>query len=209
MTVTIFGATGMVGKELVNQCLIRGFKVRAFGRNVFTAGFPENENLELIRGALLDPGEVYHALEGSDAVFSAIGGSVDGTDRARSLGMKNIISEMEKAGVRRILAVGGMGVLDDGAGDHLVHGPDYPVRFRAVGEEHLKAWQALDKSTLNYTFVCCPDILNESASGHFRTTADTPPEPNHYRISKGDLALFMINELEKREYVRKRVGISN
>ena len=45
MIITIFGATGTVGKELVKQALFNGHQVRAFGRNVFTAGFPEDKNL--------------------------------------------------------------------------------------------------------------------------------------------------------------------
>lgn len=209
MRITIFGATGTMGKELVKQCLLAGYQVRAFGRNVFTAGFPADKNLELIKGALFDGPEVYEAVKGSDAVLSVIGGSVDGTDRARSLGMENIVRQMEKAGVRRIIAVGGMGVLDDGQGRHLLHGENYPVQFKAVGEEHLKAWQALDRSSLDYSFVGCPDIIDEAAIGSYRTSADVTPQPNLYKITKGDLAAFMINELKKGEYVRKRIGISN
>ena len=209
MTITIFGATGMVGKELTNQCLRKGFRVRAFGRNVFSAGFREEGNLDLIKGALFDNSEVFNALSGSDAVFSVIGGSPDGTDRARSLGMENIIKQMEKAGVKRIIAVGGMGVLDNGNGEHLLHQPGYPAQFLAVGEEHLKAWKALDQSSLDYTFVCCPDIINEAATGSFHTSDTVQPAPNNYRITKGDLAAFMIHELEKREFVRRRAGISN
>lgn len=209
MTVTIFGATGMVGRELVEQCLEKGYRVRAFGRNVFTAGLRENENLELIKGALFDEDEVFRAVHGSDVVFSAIGGSPDGTDHARSLGMENIVKQMRKAGAGRIVAVGGMGVLDDGHGGHLLHGPEYPARFKAVGEEHLKAWKTLDGSGLDYTFVCCPDIKDEGATFRYISSADIPPTPNLYRITKGDLASFMIKESEKGEYLRRRVGISN
>ena len=42
-----------------------------------------------------------------------IGGAMDGTDKSRSLGMKNIVQQMQRAGVDRIISVGGLGILDD------------------------------------------------------------------------------------------------
>ena len=101
MNIIIFGATGTVGKQLVQQALFNGNHVKAFGRNVFTTDYLETENLQLVQGALFDEGEVFNAIKGSDAVLSAIGGSMDGTDKTRTLGMKNIIKQMQKAGDRK------------------------------------------------------------------------------------------------------------
>ncbi len=209
MNIIVFGATGMVGHQLVQQALFNGHTVKAFGRNVYTTKFPDDKNLELIQGALFDAKEVYNAIKGSDAVLSAIGGSVDGTDKARTLGLKNIITQMDKAGVNRIIAVGGMGVLNADENSLLIDGEDYPQEYKAVGLEHKKAWEQLKASDLDWTFVCCPDIKDAGPTGSFVTKADYPPEPNNYRINAGDIALFMLNELKKNEFVRQRVGISN
>ena len=210
MILTIFGATGMVGKQLVKQSLFKGYIVKAFGRSVYTAGINENENLRLIQGALFDTSEVHNAIKGSDAVLSALGGSVDGTDKSRSLGMKNIISQMEKAGVKRIIAVGNMGTLDADDGDEvIISRPGYPSQFLAVGKEHYKAYEFLKASALEWTFVCPPDIIDAEATGLYHTAADHLPVPNNYKINSGDLALFMLNELTRNEYKRSRVGISN
>jgi uncharacterized protein len=209
MKIVIFGATGMVGKQLVQQALFNGHEVRAFGRNVFTAGLPEDGKLELVQGALFDEGEVYNAIKGTDGVLSALGGGFDGVDKTRSLGMKNIIKQMNKAGVKRIVSIGGMGVLDGADGKLLLEGEDYPKQYIPVGQEHLKAYEQLAETGLDWTFVCPPDITDAAPTGTFYTAADTVPEPNNYKINSGDLALFMLKELEKREYVGKRVGISN
>lgn len=53
MTITIFGATGMVGKQLVQQALFKGNTVKAFGRNVFAELPMEEDNLQLIKGAFV------------------------------------------------------------------------------------------------------------------------------------------------------------
>jgi putative NADH-flavin reductase len=215
MNIIIFGATGMVGKQLVQQALFGKHDVKAFGRNVYTTDYlpigsgGETEKLQLVQGALFDEGEVYNAIKGCDAVLSAIGGSMDGTDKTRTLGIKNIIKQMQKAGVKRIIGIGGLGVLNADENALLVDKDDYPAEYKAVGLEHKKAYELLNESGLDWTFVCPPNIINEGPTGSYTTNANYPPEQNNYKINAGDLAMFMLNELEKNEYVKHRVGISN
>jgi putative NADH-flavin reductase len=209
MKLIIFGATGMVGKQLVRQALYNDHHVKAFGRNVFIEKLPKDDHLELVQGALFDAGQVLHAIKGCDAVLSSLGGASDGNDKTRSLGMKNIVAQMEKAGVKRIVAVGGMGILNAGEHGLLVDEEDYPPQDVAVGKEHQKAFECLNNSDLEWTLVCPPELVDGPATGRFITNADYPPEPNKNRIFTGDLALFMLSELNKNEYIKHRVGISN
>ncbi len=209
MNIIVFGATGMVGKQLVQQALFKDHHVKAFGRNVYTTDYQNNKNLQLVQGALFDESEVFHAVNGCDAVLSALGGGFDGNDKTRSLGMKNIINQVKKAGVHRIIGIGGMGVLNADENRLLIDRDDYPPEYIPVGKEHQKAYELLKDSGLNWTFVCPPNIINEGPTGIYFTSADYTPSPNNYKINAGDLALFMLNELEKNEYINKRVGISN
>jgi uncharacterized protein len=209
MNLIIFGATGMVGRQLVQQALFKGHHVKAFGRNVHTTDYLEKENLTLIQGALFDEKEVFNAIKGCDAVLSAIGGAVDGTDKARTLGMKNIIKQMEKAAVKRIVAIGGLGVLNADENSLLIDQEDYPAAYVPVGLEHKKAYESLKASDLDWTFVCPPNIIDAGPTGHYTTRADYAPEADNLRINAGDLSMFMLNEIEKNEYIKHRVGISN
>lgn len=207
--IIIFGATGIVGKQLVQQALFKGYKVKAFGRNVYTTDYLDTENLQLVRGALFDEDEVFTAIKNCDAVISALGGGFDGKDKTRSLGMKNIIKQMKRAGINRIIGIGGMGVLNADENTLLLDSDDYPPEYVPVGREHQIAYKLLSDSELDWTFVCPPDIVNEGPTGTYFTNADYPPVPNKYKINAGDLSMFMLNELEKNEYIKHRVGISN
>jgi putative NADH-flavin reductase len=209
MQIVIFGATGMVGKQLVKQALFNGHRVRAFGRNAFTTDFPKNDRLELIQGALFDQEQVYEAIKGADAVVSSLGGGSTGADLTRSLGMKNILEQMQKAGVSRIIAVGGMGTLNADDDTLVMDKPNYPAKFLPVSKEHLKAYEFLSSSPLDWTFVCPPDIIDAEPTGEFITSADFVPSPNSNKIGAGDLALFMLGELDKNAFPRQRVGICN
>jgi uncharacterized protein len=209
MILTIFGATGMVGKQLVEQALFRGHTVKAFGRNVFTELTMDEKNLQLIKGALFDGDDVLHAIKGSDAVLSCLGGDFGGDDKTRSLGMKNIVTQMQKDGVKRIVAVGGMGLLQADEEKLIMDTEEFPKEYLAVSLEHKKAWEYLKSSTLDWTFVCPPNILPAGITGEFITSADYTPTPNKYKINASDLALFMLSELERNEFIHQRVGISN
>jgi len=208
MKLIVFGSTGQVGEQIVKQALWRGHTVLAYGRNVFDLQM-EDDKLEKVKGALFDEGEVYRALKSCDAVLSAIGGASDGADKARSLGMKNIINQMKKAGLKRIVALGNLGILNFDEQTLRIDTEDYPQEFLPVGNEHRKAYEYLQASGLEWTFVCSPDIINEGPTGNYITSKDYPPEPNRFKINSGDLAQFMLNELEKNEYLQSRVGISS
>jgi putative NADH-flavin reductase len=211
MNLIIFGATGMVGKQLVKQALYMGHHVKAYGRNVFTENLPEHKELELIQGALFDEKQVLTAIKGCDAVLSALGGAFDGTDVTRSLGMKNIVAQMQKSSCKRIIGIGGLGILNASADDEtlIMDQPDFKPEYIPVSMEHFKAYNFLKASALDWTFVCPPDIIDAEVTGHYTTNADYPPATNKYRINAGDLAMFMLKEMTANEYIQHRVGISN
>lgn len=206
MKILIFGATGMVGKRLIDRAIAHGHDVRAFGRNVFEELSTERDHLELFKGYLFTDSDIKKALKGVDAVLSAIGGAGDGTDRARSLGMRKIVAQMEKRGPKRLVALGGMGVLQADEETIWLRKPEYPKKYLAVGAEHLEAYEAIAATDLDWTFVGAPEIVDADATGQFQTERDYMV-PDHWRINAGDLAEFMVTELKRNEYVRSRVGI--
>lgn len=207
MTVTIFGATGQVGKQLVTHALAKGWNVKAFGRNTEQLIDRENDQFHTIKGYVLNAGDVEKAIKGSDAVLSALGGAFDGTDKSRSLGIKNIVAGMQKNGVRRIVALGGLGILPTANGGYRMDASDYPAEYVPVGLEHKQAYIHLKESGLDWTFVCSPDIVQNDADNQFAVKAEEPT--GNYEISTGNLALFMVQELEREEFKQQRVGISN
>ncbi len=210
MHITVFGATGQVGKRIVQQALNRGYTVTAFGRNVESLIDADNRNEKLIarKGYIFDAKDVANALKDADAVISVLGGAFDGSDKSRSLGIKNIIAQMEAKGIHRIVALGGLGILNATEDSLLIDSENYPEEFKPVGMEHLKAYEFLLASTLDWSFYCPPNIIDADETGLFITNINYAPHPNSYKINAGDLALSMLNAVSKNEFINERVGIS-
>ncbi len=208
MKILVIGATGMVGQEIINQVIAHGHTAVAFGRNVFEVLSTERKYLELFKGALFSSDDIKKALKGCDAVLSAIGGAFDGTDKARSLGMKKIVEAMEKHGPMRIIAIGGIGVLNADEDTYIFEKPEFPSKYKPVTAEHFQAYEHLKNSKLDWTFLCPPDILPGGPTGEYNLNRDYPAE-GQFHIHAGDLADFMVNELKTNAFLRCRVGIAS
>lgn len=210
MNITVFGATGMVGRRLVNLALARGYQVTAFDRNIDEWIDTDNRNdgLNAVKGYVFDESDVLKAVKNAHAVLSVIGGAMDGTDKTRSLGMKNIIRQMEKAGVKRIVALGDSGVLNADENTYLFDQPDFPYEKKELSQEHLRALHLLESSSLDWTFVC-PDVVSDrDGNGQFTTNDNYSPANAHAEIAAGDLADFMLTEITANLHLYQRVGIS-
>lgn len=210
MMITVFGATGQVGKRIVRYALAYGHTVKAFGRNITSIIDADlrNEKLEAVKGSVFDKEAIGKALENSEAVLSALGGSFDGMDKTRSLGMKNIVQEMQQLGIKRIIALGGTGTLSSQDGNFLMDSPDFPEQFLPVAREHMAAFHHLERSDLDWTFLCAPQIVDEDRTENYVVSDTFLPEPNRNIVNAGDIADFMVKEVMNNQHMNKRVGIS-
>ena len=161
MKILVFGANGRVGQLVVRDALAAGHSVVAFVHG--DHGFLETSGLEVRHGDIYSLEDVDAAIDGVDAVISALGSwGTQGKDILTS-GMKNIIPSMQKYGVKRIVSLTGSDARVDGEDQGLVSS-----MFRAVlmimagkilndGEEHMRL---LSASNLDWTTVRSP-VMND------------------------------------------------
>ena len=112
MKITIFGATGKVGRHLVDQTLERGDEVTVLVRDTSKLTTQRHERLEVVRGDVLDPRDVEQAVVDTDAVLSALGHTKTSSKDVLTEGTKNIVAAMNRHGVRRLVCLTGAGVRD-------------------------------------------------------------------------------------------------
>jgi nucleoside-diphosphate-sugar epimerase len=111
MKVLIFGSTGSIGLEVVQQALEQGHTVTAFARNPAKLNL-KHENLKVVQGDVLNLAVVEQAVQGQDAVLCVLGSGGKRKGTIRSEGTQQIIRAMEKAGVRRFICQTTLGIGD-------------------------------------------------------------------------------------------------
>ena len=207
MRLAVFGGTGRVGRRLIQYATAAGDTVRALVRDpsmlpVTTPG------LEWTAGDVLDSNAVLTTLKGSDMVLSALGGAgLENPGTILSHGMRNIVAEMGKLGLGRVLAVAGSGILDSGQGGIRAEAPEFPAIYQNITREHRGTWEALSESRLDWTLVCCPDLVEGNLTDSYRTSANLLPRGGR-SISVEDVAAFMLGEMRQRQFVGQRVGLA-
>jgi len=209
MRVLIFGASGRTGRELVRQGIAAGHDVTAFVRN--PAAFTAAEHLRIATGDVHDPAAVNIAMIEQEAVLSALGGTLADEDLLpRS--MENILAAMQRNGVRRLIVLGAAGATESA----LKRMPAVPrTMFRVfmgtLLRKPFKSQRAMQQlvraSNTDWTIVQPPRLLNKPATGKIRVDGDALPE-NGSRISRADLAAFMLAQLESTEWIRREPCIA-
>lgn len=208
MKIVIFGASGRTGQHLISQALAQGHEVTAFAR---TPGKirTSHERLRIIQGDIHDLDAVGQATAGQDAVFCTLGVNKEDSVSALADGTRNIIQAMQRYGVRRILNVSAAGFSDERA-DFLIGKilfwffDRYLTKlFSAMKEQH----RVIEQSGLDWTAVR-PFLLDEGpGKGGYRITLEGIPSRG-YRINTGDVAGFMLKNLESDEYFLKAPALA-
>jgi putative NADH-flavin reductase len=208
MNIIVFGATGPSGRLIVEQALEQGHDVTAVARNPDAVKI-QNEKLTVVKGDILDPSAVENAISGKDAVLSALGVRKLGKNTILSDGTKNIITAMEKHGVKRLVCMTSLGVGDS---------KDQPAWvFRAIIRPLLLRNVFIDKeeqerlvkaSHLDWIIVRPAGLTNGPRTGVYRDWIGEPSSPITSRISRADVADFMLKQLTDDTYLRRTPGQS-
>ena len=119
MKLTILGATGATGTALTGQALAAGHEVTAVVRDPARLAVPAHPRLRTVTADVMDPASIAPAIDGADAVLSAVGPRGTGPTTVIQDSVRSIIQAMHKTGTRRFLQVSGSVVADEGESPYL------------------------------------------------------------------------------------------
>lgn len=208
MKLALIGATGFVGSKVLTEALHRGHQVTALSRH--PEKLPAHPHLASKKVDAYDAGQVATAVAHHDAVISAFNPGWSNPDiyNLHVNGSRAIQAGVKQAGVKRLLVVGGAGSLEVAPGVQLVDTPEFPAQWKQGALGAREALNLLKQETaLDWTFVS-PAVFLEPGqrTGKFRLGGDqvlmTPQGPG--KLSVEDLAVAILDELEKPQHLRRR-----
>ncbi|PZT68826.1 epimerase [Streptomyces sp. SW4] len=209
MKLTVFGATGGVGQEIVRQALSAGHQVTAVVRD--PARLPlTGEGLEVFRADLTDPAALRPAVAGREAVLSGLGARTRKDAGVATRLTRSVLGAMEAEGVRRLVVVSAapLGPEPEGEGllDRGVRGIVSAV-LRDVYADLREMEAELARSAVDWTVVRPPRLQDKPVSGRYRTVVGGTPVRGRY-LSRADVAHAMLAMVEDARTVRQGVGVA-
>ncbi len=206
MDIIIFGSTGSIGKQLISQSLERGYGVTAFARD--PSKIPLNhDRLRKIKGDVLDASSVAAAVPGHDAVVVVLGAGAKGGVRAN--GTLNIIQAMQLHGIKRLICQSTLGAGDSRG--NLTFFWKYIMfagLLRRAYADHQLQEQFVRASGLQWTIVRPAAFTDGERRGVYRHGFDASDRTTLLKISRADVADFLLRQVSDLRYLHKTPGLS-
>ena len=212
MKLTVFGATGGVGRELVTQALDAGHYVTAYVRNPQKLDLTQ-PNLNVIAGKLTDRDAVQRAVCGADAVISALGPSLDRKATGLPLidGTRTILDAMAAESVERYIGIATPSLRDPRDTPSLL-GLIVPIMGRTLlpraYRELLAMSQLVTQSSLNWTIARFTRPTNSARTGTIRA-GYLGRDPIKASITRADIAAFLLTQTTDTRFHCTAPAISN
>jgi putative NADH-flavin reductase len=209
MKILIIGATGGSGRHLVTQALERGHAVTALVRNPARMSIA-HQMLTVLKGDVLDSPSVDRAVAGQNAVLCALGHKRwFYPNRILSKGTENIIHAMKVHGVRRFVCQSSLGV-GDSFGRLGLYYTLFTIPFILPFYYWDKGRQesVIRASDLDWTIVRPGVLNNRSPRGKIRHGSSIGSWLWTVRISRADVARFMLDQISQDTYLRQSPGVS-
>jgi len=212
MKLTIFGATGTIGTHLVKKALADGHQVTAFARSpralLASPLSISHPNLTLYAGDVLNPAAVSDAIKGSDAVLVTLGSKKLSGD-VRSAGSRNIVQAMELLQVKRLICQSTLGAGDSWANLNLFWKTImFGFILRRVFKDHELQEDYVKHSDLDWTIVRPAAFTDKSLSDQYKSGFPATEKNLKLKISRQDVARFMLLQLSDNAYLKQTPGLS-
>ena len=213
MRITVFGATGGVGRQVVRQALDRGHSVVAVVRD--PARLPVvHPHLEVapVRG-LTDPEPLCALVRDSEAVVSGVGpGGRRNADRVATTSTRAILRALDGSPVRRLVVVSAapVGPVPDGEGllGRYVLTPLVGRALRPVYVDLAEMESEIARSSVPWTVVRPPKLLDRPLTASYRRVVGGNVPRGHW-ISRADTAHAMLGALDDPATVDRHVGVAH
>ncbi|ADK05174.1 TPA: SDR family oxidoreductase [Bacillus anthracis] len=205
--IAILGANGKAGKILVNEALEKGYQVKILTRNS-TNTEKINKNIETIIGDARNFSTIQDLLQGCSAVINAVG-QPKNESYIFSTVTKHILEAMKESKIKRYILISGgsLNVTGDQKGIiNKIGATLFKLFLPKMMQDKYKELQIIQNSEVDWTIVRLPFVIEGTGIGSIKESLVDMPG---IKIQNGDIAPFVIKQINSDRYVGKCPFISN
>jgi len=205
--IVIFGATGGTGQALVQQALDKDYKVKAFVRSPQKLKVV-HRNLKVIKGNVLEYSDVLNAIDDQDVIFCNLGMPASDKSTLRADGTANIVKAMKEKNVSRFICQTSLGFAD--SKEVLPWHMKYlivPFILKNAFKDHELQESVIEKSNLDWTIVRPGNMTNGKLTENYKHGFKAT-EKIKLKVSRSDVAHFMLAQADDQQYLHQKVGLS-
>lgn len=207
MKVLIIGAAGKSGRAAVEQALAAGHDVTAFVHKA--EGYLSDPNVRVVEGDARDRSAMDSAMLGQDAVIDTIGNKNPlKATTLESSAAATITASMQSSAVRRLVVISMTGEGESLANTNWYQRLFLSTLLRAEMKDKAAMEAIVDTSGLDWIIVRPPFLNDAPGTGNIHVLSAESKETAH-KLTRADLAAFMVAQLSSDEYLQKAVAVAN
>ena len=209
MKILVVGAAGKTGRLVVDEAIAAGHRVTALvhdpkedQKQPFPAG------VDVVHGDVQNPSRLEHAMEGCAAVIDTLGGKTPWKSTELESGAARVILEvMARVGAKRLVVISVLGAGESEAQapwmyEHIL----VPTYLRGAVADKNEMEAEVRASPVEWVLVRPPVLNDHEPTGSIRIV---PPAETAHKITRGDLAKFLVEQLTSNSYVGQAVTVAN
>jgi len=209
MKLTVLGATGGIGQQVVAQALNDGDQVTAVVRDPARLPVPPHPALDVVRADVMDPLALAPLIAGRDAVISALGHRGRGPTTVCADGARSLVAAAAEAGLRRILVVSAAGAYIEKSDDLVTRRIVKPLLGRILRESFADTRvmeSVVRASGLDWTILRPPRLTDGPHTGRYRTGPDGVR--GGYTVARADVADCLLSLVGESASIRHAITVA-
>jgi putative NADH-flavin reductase len=208
MKIFLLGATGATGRELLKSLSVK-FEIKVLVRNpeiFLVEEFKSPLRIEIIKGDVSEADKLRQHFEGCDVIISSLGtGTENRLTDIYSNGGRNILNAMRVNGIKKLITISS-GLIDvsDPSTDNFFLNRIIRPNYNKPYYDMIR-WETILDDTKDIDWVCVrpTKLINKPATHNYRVQLNHCP-PNGWKISRADIADFILNQITSDEYIHKK-----
>jgi uncharacterized protein len=212
MKIALFGATGHIGHGILDEALSRGYEVIAVVREAGRLA-QRNDKLKVVTGDVARADSWLEAVRGADAVVASLSARRDGHVDSVPTNARVLLDNLPKAGVKRLLWVGGAASLEVAPGVRMIDDPHFPAEWKPEAEAQVRALDVFrsSRADVDWTYISPAAVIQDGErSGKYRVGGDQllVDAKGESRVSVADYAVALLDRIEQNDALRQRITVA-